>query len=153
MRGGRVSPVRVGTLRRRGVVAADVPTASTGRTIIASGPGAQMANLSERKRGPQMTEGPVLIHIWMVDPAQQAPCVRRLEELFARQITTDPGFVSARILESHDRDSIAAVIEMRSVEDRRRIEQLPEVRDTLDHMHGAANLVIRLFEQVKEYHA
>ncbi len=100
-----------------------------------------------------MTEGPVLIHIWMVDPAQQAPCVQRLEELFARQITTDPGFVSARILESHDRDSIAAVIEMRSVEDRRRIEQLPEVRDTLDHMHGAANLVIRLFEQVKEYHA
>ena len=86
-----------------------------------------------------MTEGPVLIHIWMVDPAQQASCVHHLEELFAQQITTDPGFVSARILESRDRDSIAAVIEMRSVEDRQRIEQLPEVRDTLDHMHGAAN--------------
>jgi len=100
-----------------------------------------------------MTEGPVLIHIWMVEPAQQTPCIHRLEALFAQQITTDPGFVSARILTSHDRDSVAAVIEMRSVEDRQRIEQLPEVRDTLDHLHGAANLVVRLYDEVKAYHA
>lgn len=100
-----------------------------------------------------MTEGPVLIHIWMVDPAEQAAYAHRLDELFARQVVTDPGFVSARILESMDRDSLAAVIEMRSVEDRQRIEQLPEVRDTLDHLHGAANLVVRLFNEVKAYHA
>jgi hypothetical protein len=42
---------------------------------------------------------------------------------------------------------------MRSVEDRRRIEEEPEVRETLDHLHGAANLVLRLFEQVKVYGA
>ena len=98
-----------------------------------------------------MSEGPVLIHIWMVDPTQQAPAIDRLEDLFARQIATDPGFVSARILQSHDRDSIATVIEMRSAEDRRRIEQLPEVRDTLDHLHDAANLVVRLYDEVKSY--
>jgi hypothetical protein len=40
---------------------------------------------------------------------------------------------------------------MRSVEDRRRIEQLPEVRETLDHLHGTANLVLRLYHQVKVF--
>ena len=39
-----------------------------------------------------MAEGPVLIHVWDVDPAQEALDLQRLEELFARQIGTDPGF-------------------------------------------------------------
>jgi hypothetical protein len=88
-----------------------------------------------------------------VDPAQEAACIERLDELFANQIATDAGFVSARILDSQDHASVAAVIEMRSVEDRRRIEQLPEVRETLDHLHGAANLILRLYHQVKAFEA
>jgi hypothetical protein len=100
-----------------------------------------------------MTEGPVLIHVWNVDPEQEAGCVDRLAELFAHQIATDPGFVSARILESDDRASVAAVIEMRSAEDRRRIEEVPEVRETLDNLAGAANLVLRLYNEVKVFHA
>jgi hypothetical protein len=98
-----------------------------------------------------MSEGPVLLHIWSVEPAQEAASIGRLEELFADQIATDAGFVSARILESEDHASVAAIIEMRSVEDRRRIEQLPEVRETLDHLHGTANLVLRLYHQVKVF--
>jgi hypothetical protein len=68
-----------------------------------------------------MAEGPVLIHVWEVDPTEEPSNLERLEELFAHQISTDPGFVSARILVSEDRLSIAATIEMRGVEDRRRI--------------------------------
>ncbi len=63
----------------------------------------------------------------------------------------DPGFVSARVLEGDDKNSIAALVEMRTPEDRRRIEQLPEVRDTLDHLHGTANIVIRLYQEVAAY--
>jgi hypothetical protein len=100
-----------------------------------------------------MSEGPVLLHVWSVDPAQEAACIERLDELFAKQLATDAGFMSARILESADHASVAAVIEMRSVEDRQRIEQLPEVRETLDHLHGAANLILRLYHQVKAYEA
>jgi hypothetical protein len=100
-----------------------------------------------------MAEGPVLIHVWEVDPTEESSNLQRLEELFAHQIATDPGFVSARVFVSEDRLSIAATIEMRSVEDRQRIEQLPEVRETLDHLHGAANLVLRLYDQVKVYNA
>jgi hypothetical protein len=100
-----------------------------------------------------MAEGPVLIHVWEVDPAEESSNLERLEDLFARQIAADLGFVSARILVSEDRMSIAATIEMRSVKDRQRIEDEPEVRETLDHLHGAANLVLKLYDQVKVYGA
>ena len=78
-----------------------------------------------------MAEGPVLIHVGELDPAEESSDMQRLEELFARQIATDSGFVSARILRSDDRASIAVVMEMQSVADRQRVEQLPEVRATL----------------------
>ena len=99
-----------------------------------------------------MAEGPVLIHVWDVDPAEESSDSQRLEELFARQIATDPGFMSARLLRSDDRTSMEVVIEMPSVEYRQRIEQLPEVRETLDHLHSV-NLVLRLYDQVKVYNA
>jgi hypothetical protein len=99
-----------------------------------------------------MNEGPVLIHIWVIDPGEEAAALQSLDKMFG-QIATDPGFVSARILESADRASLAAFVEMRTVEDRQRLEQLPEIRDTLDHLHGAANLIIRLYHQVDTYQA
>jgi len=61
--------------------------------------------------------------------------------------------MSARILESQHQASVTAVIETRSVEDRQHIEQLPEIRETLDHLYGAANLIVRLYHQVKVYGA
>lgn len=99
-----------------------------------------------------MKESPVLIHVWEVDPAECAAARGKLDEMF-EQVGKDPGFVSARVLESTDHASMAAVVEMRSVEDRRRLEELPEVRETLHHLHGTANIVIRLYNEVGEYHA
>jgi len=97
-----------------------------------------------------MTESPVLVHVWEVDPAEQAAAVKRLNEMFS-QLAEDPGFVSARVLGSTDRASLAVAVEMRSAQDRQRLEQLPDVRDTLDHLHGTANLVIRLYDEVATY--
>jgi heme-degrading monooxygenase HmoA len=99
-----------------------------------------------------MFQGAVLLHVWLVDPEQEAAGIARLEALFA-QIHTDPGFISARILESKDRESVAAVIEMRSAEDHERLERLPDVRETLDRLHGAASLTARLYHEVKTYPA
>jgi len=109
------------------------------------------ATVEARKRGPSMNEGPVLIHIWEVDPTQEAAAVQSLDKMFG-EVAGDPGFVSARVLESADRNSLAVFLEMRTVEDRQRLEQLPAVRDTLHHLHGAANLIIRLYQQVDAYH-
>jgi hypothetical protein len=99
-----------------------------------------------------MNESPVLVHVWEVDPAEEAEAVRRLHEMFG-EVVKDPGFVSARVLESADHTSIAVVMEMRSVEDRQRLEQLPDVHETLHHLHGTANMVIRLYQEVGSYSA
>ena len=58
-----------------------------------------------------MNESPVLVHVWEVDPAEEAVAVRRLNEMFG-EIVKDPGFVSARVLETADKTSIAAIVEM-----------------------------------------
>jgi hypothetical protein len=99
-----------------------------------------------------MNESPVLVHVWEVDPAEEAVAVKRLNEMFG-EIVKDPGFVSARVLETADQTSIAVTVEMRSVEDRQRLEQLPQVRETLHHLHGTANIVIRLYHEVGSYNS
>jgi hypothetical protein len=99
-----------------------------------------------------MKESPVLIHVWEVDPAEYAAAVGSLDQMFG-ELVKDPGFVSARVLESADHTSIAAVVQMRTAEDRQRIEQLPELRETLDHLHGTANIVIRLYNEIAAYPA
>jgi hypothetical protein len=99
-----------------------------------------------------MEESPLLVHIWAVDPANEGVAAQHLDKMFG-EVATDPGFISARVLESADRASIAAFVEMRSVEDRQRLEQLPAVRETLDHLPGTVNVVLRLYHEVEAYHA
>ncbi len=99
-----------------------------------------------------MKESRVLIHVWEVDPGDYVAAVGSLDEMF-RELVKDPGFVSARVLESADHTSIAAVVEMRTAEDRQRIERLPELRETLDHLHGTANIVVRLYNEIAAYPA
>ena len=50
-------------------------------------------------------------------------------------------------------ESIAAIVQMRSAEDRQRLEQSASVRETLDHLHGTANLVVRLYREAASYSA
>jgi hypothetical protein len=47
--------------------------------------------------------------------------------------------------------SDTAVVEMQTVEDRERLEALPEVRETLHDVRGAYNLVTRLYHQIETY--
>jgi hypothetical protein len=98
------------------------------------------------------TEGPVLLHIWEVDPAREGVAEQRLDAMLG-EASKEPGFVSARLLQSPDRRSIAAFIEMRTVEDRQRLEQLPQVRDTLHHLDGALNIIVSLYHEVGRYDA
>jgi len=99
---------------------------------------------------PAVTEGPVLLHIWTVDPDQEGVAVHRLQEMLG-EVRSDSGFVSGRLLESGDGYSVAVIIEMRTVEDRRRLERLPAVSDTLSHLEGAINLDARLYHEIGAY--
>jgi heme-degrading monooxygenase HmoA len=99
-----------------------------------------------------MNESPVLLHVWSVHPEQQSALVERLGEMFGH-VAGAPGFVSARILTSADRTSVAALVEMQSAADRERLEALPAVRETLDNVRGAYNLTVRLYHQLETYGA
>ena len=94
-----------------------------------------------------MNQSPVLLHVWSVHPDEEATLVEQLANMIDH-VTDDAGFVSARILASPDRTSVAALIEMKSIEDRQRLQALPVVRDTLYNVEGAYNVVIRLFHEV-----
>ena len=95
-----------------------------------------------------MNQSPVLLHIWNVHPEAEATLVAQLAEML-RHVSDDPGLVSARILARPDRTSVAALVEMRSPEDRERLEKLPEVRETLHSVQdGAYNLIITLYHEV-----
>jgi hypothetical protein len=99
-----------------------------------------------------MKESPILVHIWSVDPAHEGVAAKHLEKMFG-EVSADPGFVSARVLESDDQSSIAALVEMATPEDRQRLEHLPVVRETLDHLPGTVNVVLRLYQEVVTYRA
>jgi heme-degrading monooxygenase HmoA len=99
-----------------------------------------------------MNESALLVHVWEVDPGEEAAAIQSLDEMFG-ELTKDPGFVSAHVLETDDHESIAAIVQMRSAEDRQRLEQSASVRETLDHLHGTANLVVRLYREAASYSA
>lgn len=105
----------------------------------------------EVQRDDVAAESPVLIHVWEVDPAQQRVAVQHLGKMLG-EVASDPGFVSARVLESADQSSLAVLLEMRTVGDRHRLEQLPVVRETLDHLSGTVNVILKLYRQVEAYH-
>jgi hypothetical protein len=98
-------------------------------------------------------ESPVLIHVWDVQNlAQEGEAIQHLCDMLAK-ITTEPGFVSGRVLQSADHRSIAVVLEVRTVDDGQRLEHLPLVRGTLDHLNGVMNIIIKLYQQVAAYNA
>jgi hypothetical protein len=108
--------------------------------------------IEPKNRGPSMKESPILIHIWDVDPAKEGLAAEHLDKMFG-EVAADPGFVSGKVFESADRASIAAFVEMQSVEDRQRLEQLAAVREALDHLPGTVNVVLRLYHEVGAYQA
>src|SRR5579875_2786668 len=111
----------------------------------AAGNGSGHANLP--------AEGRVLIHLWQVlDPAQADMAVQHLDTMLSA-VAADPGFVAADLLETGEQDWIAVVIEMRSLEDRRRLETLPEVRQTIERLQGTVNVIVKLYNQIVRYRA
>lgn len=105
---------------------------------------------TDNSRAP--VEGALLLHVWIVDPESADRHIQLLNQLFDT-ISEQPGFVSARILESAGRSSIAAIIEAGSVQDRQCLERLPQVHDVLYQLHAEANLVAQPYHDVVAFHA
>ncbi|HEX4009709.1 MAG TPA: hypothetical protein VHX62_06860 [Solirubrobacteraceae bacterium] len=109
-----------------------------------------MSNTESTVPDQHAEESPLLIHVWQADPDQEGVAVRHLEAML-HEVADDSGFVSARVLQSSDRHAVAVILEMRSVEDRQRLEHLPVVSETLRDLGGTVNLITRLFHEVASY--
>jgi len=108
---------------------------------------------SEGQAARGASEGPVLIHVWEVlDPSHEDLILERLDKMLSETVS-QPGFVSARVLQSADGRSIAVALEMRTAEDRERLERLPWVSDTLNNLDETMNTILRLYHQIHEYRA
>jgi hypothetical protein len=101
---------------------------------------------------PTPAQGAFLLHVWMVDPESADHHIHLLTELFDR-ISEQPGFVSARILESAGRSSIAAIVQAGSVEDRQRLAELPQVHDVLYRLSADASLVAQPYRDIAAFDA
>jgi hypothetical protein len=80
-----------------------------------------------------------IIDSWTVAPERRDELVDVLSRLFRDVLVHQQGFVSARLLESANGNSILGQVRMSTVEDRQRVEQIPEIREALRDLRRIAH--------------
>jgi hypothetical protein len=63
-------------------------------------------------------ESPIVIDVWSVEPEQQDELVAAISEVLTSHVVGQPGFVSAQIYQSANRDVVVMNLRMRSASDR-----------------------------------
>jgi len=96
-------------------------------------------------------EAPILIDVWTVEPAQQAELARRISEGVQNVIVGRPGFVSAHVYESTNRDAMMVMVQMRTIEQRRELTDSPEAHALVRELVAIARSHERLFRLVESY--
>jgi hypothetical protein len=140
--------------RRALVIFADAPGEGGGSVVSSAvfAAAREPARPADRPTGAMaMNEGPSAVHIWLIEPDDQPALVARLTELI-ELLAAEPGFVAARVLGADGRDSVALVVEMESVEARRRLESTPGVAELMSGLHGAS-MVRRMYRVIEERRA
>jgi hypothetical protein len=79
-----------------------------------------------------------LIASWTVTPARREELLHALSGLLGDVVAKQPGFVAAGLFESSDENSVIVRVQMRTVEDRQHLEQLPELRSALHELRQIA---------------
>src|ERR1700689_2077386 len=99
----------------------------------------------------EMTESPVLIDLWTVDPSREPELIERILEITRDLIVHHQGFVSAQIYESIDHGAVMIRIAMRATKDRQALTDSPAVHDALRELRGIAHSHARLFRLVETF--
>jgi uncharacterized membrane protein YukC len=79
-----------------------------------------------------------LIASWSVTPARREELLHALSGLLRDVAAKQPGFVAAELFESSDAHSVIVRVQMKTVEDRQRLEELPELRSALHELRQIA---------------
>jgi hypothetical protein len=92
-----------------------------------------------------------LIASWTVTPARHDELLGALSGLIGDIAAKQPGFVSGALLESSGGNSVIARIEMRTAEDRQRLEELPELRSALRELRAIAQTHAQRYRLVESF--
>lgn len=99
-----------------------------------------------------MAESPILIDVWTVEPEQQDALVHAIRERLGRLIADRPGFVSADIYQSANRDMVLLTVRMQSASDRRDLTDDPRIQQVFRELGRTATShthVYRLAESIR----
>jgi heme-degrading monooxygenase HmoA len=72
-------------------------------------------------------ESPIVIDVWTVEPEQQEQLVEAVSANLQRLVVGRPGFISAEIYQSANRDLVLLNLRMRSAQDRQDLTDSPEL--------------------------
>jgi hypothetical protein len=70
-------------------------------------------------------ESPTLVDVWTFDSSRRGEVVLAITEFMRNVVCEQPGFVSAELYESIDGRAAVAKVQMRTVEGRQHLAELP----------------------------
>jgi hypothetical protein len=97
-------------------------------------------------------ESPILIDVWTVEAEQQDELVRAIESTLRRLVVDRPGFVSADIYQSANRDMVLLTVRMQGARDRQALTDDPKLQQAYRELRRTATShrhVYRLVESLR----
>jgi hypothetical protein len=92
-----------------------------------------------------------LIASWTVTPSRHDELLDALSGLIGDVAAKQPGFVSGALFESSGGNTVIARIQMRTVEDRQRLEELPKLRSALRELRTIAQTHAQRYRLVESF--
>jgi hypothetical protein len=83
-------------------------------------------------------ESPIVIDVWTVEPEHQDELVAAISANLERLVVGRPGFVSAEIYQSADREMVLLNLNMGSARERQALTDSPELREVYRELHEIA---------------
>ena len=96
-------------------------------------------------------ESPILVDVWTVDPARREELLGRISKVARDLILKQPGFVSAQLYESTDGGAVMVSVRMRSVKDRLKLTDSPEVHAAMRELRAIGQNHTRLYKLVEDF--
>lgn len=95
-------------------------------------------------------ESPILIDVWTVDPSRRHELLRRISDSM-HKLGEQPGFVSGQVYESVDGGVVMVSVRMRTVEERQRLTDSPQIRELLRELRSIAHSHARLYRLAEAF--
>ncbi len=96
-------------------------------------------------------ESPILIDVWTLDSSRKDEVLRRVSDATRKLAREQPGFVSGQVYDSVDGDVVMVIVRMRTVEERQRLTDSPEVHELVRGLRSIAHSHARLYRLAETF--